>query len=259
VIPEPLGELALRPWGRPRVGVIQHATAERLLELQPSFPIPGPNHVCMLRCAPERVDGMIDETRALIAVHGQPCLWILDPDARPADLGRRLGERGIVPIEELEVMVLAATAGLEPPAARIRIVDGLGDLASFEAAEAIQARAFGGGPVPHQRRRFEEGRADPARHLLLALLDGEPAGAGWATVLEAGVLMNGGAVDPGCRGRGVYRALVAERMRLALEAGAPGLATEARPDTAAPILAGLGFSTVGRWRLHEDRGAAGAS
>src|SRR5262252_95162 len=103
---EPLVELALRPWGRPQVGLIHHRTPERLVELWPSFPMPGPNHVCLIRCAPERVDAMIDETRELASAHGLCCTWILDPGAEPVDLGDRLTTRGIPQVEELDVMVL---------------------------------------------------------------------------------------------------------------------------------------------------------
>lgn len=71
-----LVELALRPWGRPLVGVERDANPERLVELHPSFPIPGPNHVCLVRCAPERVDALIDEVRQLFAVRGLSCMWI---------------------------------------------------------------------------------------------------------------------------------------------------------------------------------------
>jgi hypothetical protein len=47
-----------------------------------------------------------------------------------------------------------------------------------------------------RRQRFEFARRDVARHCFLALLEGEPAGTGWAAVREHGVILNGGAVDP---------------------------------------------------------------
>jgi GNAT superfamily N-acetyltransferase len=254
VVPDALVELALRPWGRPQVGVLVDRTPERIVELRPSFPIPGPNHVCLVRCAPGRVAPMVGEARELAATHGLRCMWALDPDARPPDLPERLAACGIVPADEVDVMVLPATAGLAPPGAGVEVVDALRDAATFSAAEAVQAAAFGHGPAPGQRGRFEEGRADPHRHFLLALVDGEPAGAGWATAWPDGVLMNGGAVAPRFQGRGVYRALVAERLALARRAGATGVAAQARPDTSGPILARLGFTTVGRCRFYDDRG-----
>lgn len=249
---DPLVELALRPWGRPAVGLVQQRTAERLVELQPSFPIPGPSHVCLIRCAPERAEAMIDETRAFIRGHGLPFMWSLDEGIEPADFGRRLAARGVPEADFVHCMVLPIDAEVDPGAAPVEIVDALCDEATFRAAEEVQSAAFGGPVSAGQRERFEEGRADTARHFLLALLDGRPAGAGWATVHEAGVLMNGGSVDPAFQGRGVYRALVAARLELARRAGVAGLVTLARPDTSEPILAAFGFRAVGTIRMHPD-------
>jgi GNAT superfamily N-acetyltransferase len=248
VDPDALVELALRPWGRLHAGVIVDRTGERIVELHPNFPIPGPNQVGLVRCAPERVAGMVAEVRELAAARGLRCIWILDPDARPDDLPERLAGCGIRLGEELSVMVLPASADLAPGDAPVEIVDALGDAAAFAAAEAVQAAAFGGGPAPCQEGRFADGREDPARHFFLALLDGEPAGAGWATVEEEGVLLNGGTVAPRFQGRGVYRALLAARLALARRMGVAGLATHAKRSTSAPILDRLGFSTVGAWR-----------
>jgi len=251
--PEPLVELALRPWGRPQVGLIQHRTHERLVELWPSFPMPGPNHVCLIRCAPERVHPMIDETRELAAAHGLCCMWILDPGAEPVDLGDRLTARGIPRIQELDVMVLPAVATVASGDPAIAVVDALRDEATYQAAEAVQAAAFhDGGPLPGQPLRFAEACADPARRFFLAMVGGEPAGGGWATVRPHAVLMNGGAVHPRLQRRGVYRALVSARLGLAREVGAAGLGVQARPDTSGPILSRFGFRTVGRWRVHAE-------
>ncbi|HSR22585.1 MAG TPA: GNAT family N-acetyltransferase [Candidatus Eisenbacteria bacterium] len=255
MLPAQLVEMALRPWGRPRVGLVLHPTPERIVELDPNFPIPGPNHVGQIRCAPERVAPVVDGTRELARSYGLRCLWILDPDARPPDLPARLAACGIVPAGDVAVMVLPATAELARGSARVEIADALADLGTFAAAEAVQAAAFGSGPAPRQEARFGDGRDEPSRHFFLALLDGEPAGAAWATVRREGVLMNGGAVAPRFQGRGVYRALLAERLALARRAGAAGVAAWARPETSAPILARLGFTEVGRNRLYRDESA----
>jgi len=250
---EPLVEFALRPWGRPQVGLIQHRTPERLVELWPSFPMPGPNHVCLVRCTRERVDRVIDEARELAAAHGLCCMWILDPDAEPVDLGDRLTARGIPRIQELDVMVLPLGATIASGDPAIAIVDALRDEATYRAAEAVQAAAFHeGGPLPRQPMRFAEACADPARRFFLATVGGEPAGAGWATVRQHAVLMNGGAVHPRFQRRGVYRALVSARLGLAQRVGAGGLGVQASPDTSGPILSRFGFRTVGRWRVHAE-------
>jgi GNAT superfamily N-acetyltransferase len=255
VLPDALVELALRPSGRPRAGVLIDRTPERVVVLEPAFPMPGPNSVGEIRCAPERVGPLVDEVRRLAAVHGLACLWILDPDVRPPDLADRLPAFGIVTDSEVVAMVLPAGADVDRGGTAVEVVDALRDAATFAAAEAVQAAAFGSGPADGQARRFAEGRDEPRRHFLLALVDGEPAGAAWATVHEEGVWLNGGAVAPRFQGRGVYRALVAERLALARRAGAPGAGTWARPETSLPILERLGFQAVGQVRMLRDERA----
>ena len=56
------------------------------------------------------------------------------------------------------------------------------------------------------------------------------------------------------RGRGVYRALLRERLRMAREAGAAGLSVWGGPMSA-PILERLGFRPVGWRRFYIDREA----
>jgi GNAT superfamily N-acetyltransferase len=255
VLPEPLVELALRPGGRPRPGVLIDRTPERVIELQPAFPVPGPNHVAEVRCAPERVEALVGEVRAAAAARGLRCLWVLDPGTEPADLAERLAPFGIVPDSEVVAMVLPAGAELDRGGAPVELVDALRDWATFAAAEAAQAAGFGESVTEGGEQRFADATAAPDRHFLLAMVDGEPAGAAWATVREEGVWLNGGAVDPRFRGRGVYRALLAERLALARRAGAPGVGTWARPDTSLPILARLGFHPVGRLRMLRDERA----
>jgi GNAT superfamily N-acetyltransferase len=255
VLPEGLVEMALRPWGRPAPGVVLDRTPERVVELRPNHPIPGPNSVSLIRCAPDRVEPMVAETRELAASHGLTCVWILDPDARPLDLPARLAACGIVPEEELAVMVLPASADLGAPDASIELVDALRDRDTFRAAEAVQVAAFGSEPPPRQDGRLADARSDRRKRFLLARVDGEPAGAGWATVFEEGVYLNGGAVTPRYRGRGVYRALVAARLEVARAAGVEGLGVQGLPETSAPILARLGFTEVGRIRVFVEAGA----
>jgi GNAT superfamily N-acetyltransferase len=255
VLPDELVELALRPWGRPQAGVVLDRTPERVVELRPNHPIPGPNHVSLIRCAPDRVEPVVAGARELAAARGLSCIWILDPDTRPADLPERLAACGILPEDDLAVMVLPASADLGAVDPRIELVDARRDVETFRAAEAVQAAGFGGGLSPRQDGRFADAVADPRKRFLLARLDGEPAGAGWATVYDDGVFLNGGAVAPSFRGRGVYRALLAARLELARRAGVAGVAVQARQDTSAPILARLGFSEVGRSRMFAEASA----
>jgi hypothetical protein len=64
---------------RSGAGIVVDDTLERRLELEPTWPIPGPNRVPRLRCTPERVPALVTESRPLAAEHGLPLLWVLDP------------------------------------------------------------------------------------------------------------------------------------------------------------------------------------
>jgi GNAT superfamily N-acetyltransferase len=66
-----------------------------------------------------------------------------------------------------------------------------------------------------------------------------------------GAVINGGSVRPKFRGRGIYRALVAARLDIARQAGVAGLIVWGG-DMSGPILAGLGFETVGWRRFYVD-------
>src|SRR5207245_9861457 len=127
-VPKELVDLALRPSGRPGPGIVVDRTPERVVTLHPNFPIPGPNSVSQIRCAPDRVAPMVAEARALGDRHGLRFMWILAPDAEPADLPERLAALGVALEDEVAAMVLPAGADLAPPGADVELVDALGDL-----------------------------------------------------------------------------------------------------------------------------------
>ncbi|HLQ62735.1 MAG TPA: GNAT family N-acetyltransferase [Candidatus Acidoferrales bacterium] len=264
-VSQSLVEFALDLTPRPQPGCLIDATEERVVRLRPSWPIPGPNHVSRVRCTPRRAERVIDEARLLAARHRLPLMWVEDPGTEPKDLGRRLRRRGVEPDHldpEVTVMVLPAEARLEA-APGVEFQDGLGSLETFALAEALQQEAFIGVAeelpllTAQRRQRYQEALATEGRRLLLALAGGRPAGMGWLTVEPGrGAWINGGGVRPDQRGRGVYRSLVAERLRLAREQGAPGLAVSAG-RMSGPILRRLGFEPVGWNRFYADYRPAG--
>jgi len=242
----------------PGPGVEIIVTPRYQLQLMPDFPVPGPNNVSWIRCSEAEVEEVIREARATAAARNLPLAYVLDPDTRPADLGPRLLALGMTADDDGDknaVMVLPATAPLEATHADgLVIQNGLADLESFTAAERVAAEAFEGVPfgepmeIDAQReRRFANHGATPGRHIVLATVDGEPAGSGSMTVLAPdGARMNGGAVRPQFRGRGVYRAMVAARLQIARASGTAGLFVWGG-HMSRPILARLGFEAVS-WR-----------
>ena len=253
-----LAEFARSFRQRPAPGVEVIDTPRYQIQVIADFPIPGPNHVAWIRCAPDGVADLVHEVRQTFADRGLRFVWILDPDVEPPDLADRLREFGVRPDphdEKASAMILAADAPLEEPMVRgLEIRDALESYESFQEAEWAADEAFAGAEFGSpsfldegRPRRFEHNRASPNKRVLLATVDGEPAGSASLTLFPPdGALMNGGAVRPQFRGRGVYRAMVAARMGMIREAGAAG-AVVWGGAMSRPILETLGFQSVG-WR-----------
>ena len=224
--------------------------------LQPDFPIPGPNSVAWIRCTSEEADEVIMEARTHFAPRGLPFMWILDPGTEPPDFPDHLAARGVFPephAPAADVMVLGVEAHVDAPTFEIH--DALAGIESFRAADAVNTDAFGDAPREpgaQERRRLHQLEAGN-RRVLLATVDGEPAGSAGMTLFPpSAAIINGGAVRPKFRGRGIYRAMVAARLAIAREAGVAGLVVWGGPMSA-PILRKLGFETVGWRKFYLDR------
>jgi GNAT superfamily N-acetyltransferase len=232
------------------------------ITLQPDYPIPGPNAVSWIRCTSSEAGEVIDEVRATVSPRHLPIMWTLDPETEPADFSNHLASLGVFPEEhspEVKVMVLGIDAPLDAPSvAGLELHDALADAETFRLADAVNAEAFHDperDPAAQERRRANQ-LAAGNRRVLLATVDGEPAGSAGMTVFPPdGAIINGGAVREKFRGRGVYRSLVATRLAMAREAGVAGLTVWGGPMSA-PILGRLGFITVGWRRFYLDTSTA---
>jgi GNAT superfamily N-acetyltransferase len=266
-VSQALVEFANRRRPEPEPGVEVIVTPRYLITLQPDFPIPGPNSVSFIRCRADQADEVIREARATIAPYHLPVMWTVDPETEPADFADHLARNGIHPDPhgfDYAVMVLPVEAMIDGPAvAGLEIEDALADQATFRRAHAAAAEAFmaadpGDDPetVAMQERRRLNLRAAGHRRFLLATVNGEPAGAGGLGLFPpGGAAITGGSVRPKFRGLGVYRALVAARLEIARGAGVTGLAVWGG-DMSRPILARLGFETVGWRRFYLDTSTA---
>jgi GNAT superfamily N-acetyltransferase len=242
-------------------GVEVTVTPRYQIVLQPDFPIPGPNSVSWIRCRPDEVDEVIREGRAAFAPHQQGFMWLLDPETEPPDFGDHLARHGVHwDGDEAAVMVLPIEATMESQeVAGLELVDGLATPESFRSADSANAEAFES-PLraddPERIAMLERRRLDNLaagnRRLLLAIVDGEPAGSAGLTLFPpAAAILNGGAVRPKFRSRGIYRALVAARLDIARTAGVDGLCVWGG-HMSAPILTKLGFEKVGWRRFYLD-------
>lgn len=178
---------------------------------------------------------------------GEPFEWKLHAHDQPPDLAKRLRAAGFVPEDE-ETVVIAPVAAVAlepsvPEGVRLREVDERADLDRIvQMQEAIW-------------NDDSSSLADSLERDLAADRDGltivvAESGdlvvcAGWVRFPEGTEFATlwGGGTLPGWRGRGIYRAVVAYRAKLAEERGLRYLQVDAS-DNSRPILERLGFVAV---------------
>jgi hypothetical protein len=245
----------------PGIEVVE--TPSYRIVLNPDLPIAGPNNVGWIRCGPHKASGLIAEVRSIVAPRHLPLMWTIDPETEPVDFADHLAKRGVYPEPhgpEVAVMVLPVDATVESPeVADLELRDALTDLDTFRRADAVNAEAFASRTmtddpqlVASQERRRLNQLVSGNRRFILASIGGEPAGSAGMTLFPPiAAFINGGAVRQKFRGRGVYRAMVAARLAMAREARVSGL-TVWGGHASAPILARLGFETVGWRRFYPD-------
>ncbi|MFJ3499518.1 GNAT family N-acetyltransferase [Streptomyces sp. NPDC090135] len=173
---------------------------------------------------------------------GLPFEWKLYGHDAPADLGDRLREAGFT-AGEPETLMAAEAAALPrdvplPEGVELRAVT---DEAGVSQVVEVHARAFGTDSAPIGRRLLDHLAVAPDA-VAAVVADGEPVGAA-RLELHPGTdfagLWGGGTVE-GWRGRGLYRALVSHRARVAADRGHRYVQVDAAP-TSRPILRRLGF------------------
>jgi GNAT superfamily N-acetyltransferase len=194
------------------------------------------------------LDELIARQVRIFAERGEPFEWKLHGHDRPADLPQRLRAAGLVP-EDTETVVIAPVSVLRveaslPDAVVVREVSEPVDL--LRIAQLEQA-IWGGedhGWILDSLAKEREADPDGLRIFVAEAADVVvcagwvrfPSGTDFATLW-------GGATLPAWRGRGVYRALVAHRARLAAERGCRYVEVDASDDSR-PILERLGFIAV---------------
>lgn len=114
-------------------------------------------------------------------------------------------------------------------------------------ADAVGTAVFGGSPAPGDviAKKIESVAAGRGGNVV-AYADDVPVGFASLEVVDGVARMSGGAVLEEHRGRGIYRALVAERLTYASSRGASMALTRGGVKTSSPILRGLGFVAYGQ-------------
>jgi hypothetical protein len=221
--------------------------------LDPSFPAAQVTRSRASRPA----DEVIAEVLAQVRTWGlSGVAWWVSDETLPADTEDRLRARGGTRIDAVQILA----RDLSEPLPELHIpadvtVELVRDERAFRAASMVTVRGWGRkDPAPGELARD---LADAARNLatwtsfrVLASVDGEPACSGGCT-LNGDVAQLWGAVTlKAFRRRGSYRAVLAERLRLAREHGAEVALVKGRVDTSGPILLRAGFTDYGEERCY---------
>ncbi|MEV6393198.1 GNAT family N-acetyltransferase [Streptomyces sp. NPDC051907] len=196
---------------------------------------------------PATADEAIAEQVRYFAGLGRAFEWKLYSYDRPDDLGARLSAAGFVP-EPMETLMVAEVASLPtdvelPQGVELRTAT---DAAGLDLMAEVHQDAFGASSARLREQLVAQLERTP--HLLEVVV----ATAGSTPVSSARIelypgadfasLWGGGTVEA-WRGRGVYRALVAHRARIAAEQGVRYLQVDAS-DQSRPILQRLGFAPL---------------
>ena len=182
--------------------------------------------------------------------------WWVSAATRPADTEQALCARGAELIDAVQVLAreLADDMPRQPEQGGVA-VELVRDERTFRASSAITVRGWG---------RIEPDEAELARQLsetlaslaswssfrVVALTDGEPVSTGGCTLAGEVAQLWGAITLPASRRRGSYRAVLAERLRLAREHGATLALVKGRVQTSGPTLLRAGFADYGEERCY---------
>jgi len=191
---------------------------------------PGVNFVLYSHLQPETADitiqAQIDELKAFEG----PFEWKTYQHDRPTDLGDRLKNHGFIPDTPAPVLCLdldELPASLTmPPSADIRR---LVDAAELSQVVAIHERVWGGDFSWIPERFSRELRQPGFLEIYLAYVEGKAVSVGWTHFQEWSGFASlwGGSTVPAFRGRGLYTAILAQRVQAAQARGRRYVTVEA--------------------------------
>jgi len=198
---------------------------------------------------------VIDEVTARVRHWGLPGVaWWVSDATRPADTDAVLRDRGGKRIDAVQILARdldGEVPDLAVPAdVSVKLVD---DERTFRAASMVSVRGWGrkeptGAALA---RDFAQAIGDLeswSSFRVLAAVRGQPASAGGCTLRGEVAQLWGAVTLPEYRHRGCYRAVLAERLRLARAHGAALALVRGRVETSGPILLRAGFAVYAEER-----------
>lgn len=196
------------------------------------------------------LDRAIERTRAW----GERELTFWTNESDSPDLEQELQARGAEHIDTVAVFA-QAIAGISVPVPEDAVAEIIRTEAQIRRMDAVNVAVWGQKPLDDEgilTELAETTRAlkDRSGLRVLAALDGQPVSTGGCTVVDGFVRLWGAATIESARGRGAYRAVLAERLRASAEFGATTAIVKGRVSTSAPILARVGFEHFGDERAY---------
>jgi GNAT superfamily N-acetyltransferase len=192
-------------------------------------------------------EAVIAREAAFFAGQGRAVEWKLYGHDVPADLGGRLEAAGFVPEEPETLVVLDLDGALPPPVEPQGVtIERVIDPVRFGAIDDLMAAVYGADEDWRSDVLGAEIAAAPQRlSVYLAMDHGHCVSAGWVRFHPGTAFADlwGGATRPHWRGRGIYRALVAQRAAEAKARGFRFLTVDASSESR-PILERLGFRAL---------------
>ena len=221
--------------------------------VNPTFPAA---HLTWSRTA-RPLEEVVGEVAARVRGWSLPGVtWWVSGASVPAGTEEALRARGAVLTDAARVLARELADG--PPDLGLPgdvTVELVRDERTFRMASDIAVRGWER-PEPGEAefaRQLEEALADLkswSSFRVVATLTGEPASTGGCTLAGEVAQLWGAVTLPAFRGRGAYRAVLAERLRLAADHGGTLALVKGRMVTSAPILLRAGFADFGEERCY---------
>ncbi len=221
--------------------------------LDPAFPAAQVTWSRTDRPGPEVIDEVTAQVRdwGLLGV-----AWWVSAATRPPDTEGTLRALGAKRIDAVQILARELTGGLPelgvPPDVTVELAT---DERSFRVALAVAVRGWGR-KEPDQAQLDRDlatavrDLADWASFRVVACVDGAAASSGGCSLNGEVAQLWGAVTLPAFRRRGSYRALLAERLRLARDHGATLALVKGRVETSGPILLRAGFTDYGEERCY---------
>ena len=202
-------------------------------------------------------DEVIDEVAVRVRRWGlRGVAWWVSSATLPPDTEQALCARGGKQIDAVQILARELGGGLPdldvPADVRVELVT---DEGTFRAASMVTVRGWGrreptAAALARECTGVIRDLASWSSFRVVAMIGQQPASCGGCTLRGEVAQLWGAVTLREYRRRGSYRAVLAERLRLAREHGAALTLVKGRVETSGPILLRAGFADYGQERCY---------